>query len=130
MSEQSEIKDRLDHFPTMRPLRDAEELKALQELAAADDHLVLAPTFVVTKHGRIVGYIGLNSLPMFQGWFDQERMGPRDSLTVFNAVENHVRMQGGKHLALLLPLSSPFCGHTESIGYKHLAMVAFRVKQL
>jgi hypothetical protein len=121
---------RLDGFPVLRPLKDADELKHLQAVAARDNHLVLAPTFVVEKEGRIVGYIGLNSLPLFQGWFDTNRMGPRDSLTIFNAVENFCRMQGMKQLGLLLPLTSPFTGRTKELGYEHISTVGLELKKL
>lgn len=128
--------------PVLRPVRDAAELQRLQELAAADNHLVLAPTWVIVKvladghrgnpaQEEIVGYIGLNSLPLFQGWFDTKRINARDSVQIFNIVENLARGQGCQELGLLLPPSSPFAGKPiAALGYKHISVVGLELKLL
>lgn len=120
----------IESGPTLRLLRKAEQLVGLMDMAAADNHRVVAPTFLIEKNGEVVGYIGLNSLPTFQGWFHTKKMNARDSLSIFNQVENLCRMQGMQQLALLLPLTSGFIEHTERLGYQELATVSLQLKQL
>jgi hypothetical protein len=110
----------LDSFPVLRPISNPGELEALQVAAAGDGHLVIAPTFLVEKGGEICGYIGLNSLPLWQGWLHTQRMGPRDSASIFSQVDNVCRLQGQKHLALLLPDTSGFNGVVERFGYSKM----------
>jgi len=124
------MSDLADHLPILRPLRDDEDLLRLQRAAAADNHLVLAPSWVIEKGGDVAGYIGLNSLPIYQGWFHTRRMQARDSLTVFNQVENLCRMRGGREVVLLLPQSSAFREIMSRFGYRHVDTVGLHWKTL
>jgi len=117
-----------DHLPIIRLLRDAEDLRRLEEAAALDRHLVLAPNFVIEKAGQIVGYTGLNTLPLCQGWLHTERMGPRDSLIVFNAMENLARMQGIKALGFLTPSNGSFAPLLGRMGYQIVTDCKFGMK--
>lgn len=124
----------MEHLPVMRPVRDEADLKRLVTAAAQDNHLVLAPTWVIEKGGELAGYIGLNSVPTFQGWFHTAHVGPRDSALIFNQLENLCRMKLGTHgwdqLLLLLPTTSPFRPVMERFGYRHLADAGMWLKGL
>lgn len=119
-----------DQLPTLRPVRDKEDLGQLLKAAAADNHLVLAPTVIIEKAGETAGYLGLNSIPFFQGWFDTQRINARDSALIFNQVENFCRMRGNKQLLLLLPTTSPFRNVMDRFDYLHLADAGMHLKQL
>lgn len=121
--------DVIGGFVTLRPAK-PDDLRALVDAAALDGHRVLAPSHIIDKGGEIAGYIGLNSLPTFQGWFDRGKVKARDSATIFNIVENLCRAQGMRHLALLLPETSDFRGVIDRFGYERLATVTLEVKEL
>lgn len=122
--------DITENLPLLRPVRES-DLEAIMKAAAADGHVALAPNFVIEKGGQIAGYIGLNSLPYFQGWFHTKLIGPRESVLLFNQVENLARGRiGWDQLVLLLPNTSPFCGVIPRFGYRHLSDVGMHLKQL
>jgi hypothetical protein len=119
-----------DQLPLLRPVREA-DLERIMKAAAEDGHLALAPNYVIEKGGEVAGYIGLNSLPYFQGWFHTKLIGPRESVMIFNQVENLARGKiGWDQLVLLLPNTSPFCGLVPRFGYKHLADVGMHIKPI
>lgn len=128
------MNDLTEHLPVLRPVRDEQDLQRLVTAAAEDNHLVLAPTFVIEKGGELAGYIGLNSTPTFQGWFRTDRIGPRDSALIFNQVENICRMKlntpGWDQILLLLPTTSPFRDVMTRFGYRQLAEVGMWLKGL
>ena len=120
-----------DQLPLLRPVRGEEDLERIFKAAAADNHVALAPNFVIEKAGEVAGYIGLNSIPYFQGWFHTQRIGPRESVMLFNQVENLTRMGKAGELMLLLPGSSSFRGAViERFGYRHLVDVGMHIKKL
>lgn len=119
-----------DLLPLIRPLRDAADLRALQEAAAQDNHLVLAPNFVIEKNGEIVGYTGLNTLPLCQGWLHTTRMRPRDSVIVFNHMENLARMQGLQSIGFLTPTNGSFAPLLARMGFQRLTDCKFGIKAL
>jgi len=122
--------DLTGNLPLLRPVRES-DLEAIMKAAAADNHVALAPNFVIEKGGEIAGYIGLNSLPYFQGWFHTKLIGPRESVLIFNQVENIARGRiGWDQLVLLLPNTSPFCGVISRFGYKKLSEVGMHIKPL
>lgn len=125
------MNDLLDNLPLLRPLRGGHDLERLVKAAAADGHLVWGPSHVIEKSGEIVGYIGLNSVPYFQGWFHTKQIGARESVMLFNQVENLARgHREWEQLMLLLPNTSPFCPVIERFGYRHLANAGLHLKTL
>ena len=119
-----------DMLPVLRPLRDKNDLEQLVKAAAADNHLVLAPSFAIEKGGEIAGYIGLNSCAFFQGWFSTKLINARDSALIFNQVENFCRLDRQNQLLLALPRTSPFDEIMERFGYRHLADAGLHHKTL
>lgn len=122
------MSDVLYSFPALRPIRDAKDLELLRSKAEADAHHVIGPSFIFEKHGEIAGYVGINSLPHWHGWFDTQRILPRDSCMLVNQIENHVRLQGAKYLTWMLPTESPFCPIMGRMGYKHASTLKLGVK--
>lgn len=118
-------------LPVLRRLRDPAELEKLVRQAAADGgHVVWGPSHVIEKHGELVGYIGLNSLPYFQAWFDTGKMAPRDSALVIGQVENLCRTADLRQLLALVPNQSPFRSALDRFGYRHLADAGLHLKDL
>jgi hypothetical protein len=120
----------IEPFPIIRPIRDAVELRLLEREAALDNHRVIAPTHLVELKGQIAGYIGINSLPMFQGWWHTERMKARNTLIVMSQVENMLRCNGAKVAGFFVVKGSPFNGFVEKVGYDLLDEGRLMVKAL
>ena len=117
-------------FPTLRPIRSKEEHEALVKEAADDDHRVICPSHIIHQNGQIAGYVGLNSLPVWQGWFHTKRIKGRDSMILFSQCDNFFRMQGVRVAGFFVQKNSPFydlCGH---MGYEQLDEGKLMVKAL
>jgi hypothetical protein len=119
-----------DQLPLVRPVRE-QDLERIMKAAAEDGHMALAPNLIIEKMGEVAGYIGLNSLPYFQGWYSTKLISARESVMLFNQVENLARGKvGWDQLILLLPNTSPFVGVIGRFGYRHLADVGMHIKPL
>lgn len=98
----------------IRPVRE-DDMPALVELAKADNHAVIAPTWVVEKGPQIVGYVG--TVPSVLVWLDTQRTKVRDSLVVMNTYENIMRAQGAGIVAVPCMQSSPLHPLMPKAGY-------------
>ena len=76
----------------LRPVQQG-DLKLLHDLASADGHSVIAPTFYVQKGDSIIGAVGVT--PSVHIWLDTQRTHVRDSLIVMNTYENILEQNGG-----------------------------------
>ena len=120
----------MGNLARLRPLSGVEEYKALKELASADDHAVLAPTLVIEKCGEIVGYVSLNAVPWWTGWFHSTKLYARDTIHLVNDVENLLRPAGHKLVVTLVAPESPFRPVMEKFGYAPAGEAMIGLKQL
>jgi ketopantoate hydroxymethyltransferase len=88
----------------IRHCREA-DVPLLQKVAEADNHTVLAPTFIMEKGEQLVGYLGL--VPSVLVWLDTERVKGRDSLQVMNFYENWLSVNGHQIIAVPCVEKSP-----------------------
>lgn len=100
----------------VRPYREADKVE-LNIAASEDKHGVAAPTHVVLKEGKIVGYLSINAVPTVLMWMHTKNIKVRDSLDVATFFENFISAQG--FLGCLVPMqnSSPIEPYMEKVGY-------------
>lgn len=111
-------------FPRIRQAT-PEDVPILQELAAADGHIVLSPTHVILKGEQMVGYVSSGSIPSVLVWMDTQRTAVRDSLAVENWFCNHLASIGARQLILPCTDKSPFQPFLKRVGYHSLGAVAY-----
>ena len=106
----------------VRPYHPEHDATALEAAAAADAHGPLNPTHMIERHGEIIGYFGVNSLPLFRLWFHSGKMKAGDSTRLLFMMENHYRMAGVDVLGVIINTASPFYpvaargGYVENLG--------------
>lgn len=101
----------------VRPFAPGQDGEALERAAAADRHYPLHPTHVVERHGEIVGYFGVSSLPLYRLWFDSGKVRAGDSARLLFMIENHYRMAGIGLVGTIINTASPFYPVAARGGY-------------
>lgn len=91
---------------------------ALSLAAKSDDHAPLHPTHVILRGDDIIGYYGLNSLPLYRLWFHSEKMKATDSLRVLWHIEQGYREAGIGLIGTVINLQSPFYPCAVRGGYR------------
>lgn len=120
----------LEHYPQVTPILPG-DYEAVRLAAERDKHgPPLAPTHVVTLGGRIVGSVGINSLPLYTLWLDSTLMSPRNTVGVLNVVENTLRMEGREMVATIINQGSPFLPVASRLGYLPATTSTLFLKQL
>lgn len=112
----------------VRPLSSKEDAQKLILLAREDEHTVLFPTHLVTKHGEIVGYGSINAMPMVNVWLHSHKVKARDSLHLLNIAENIAANAGLKQFVMPCSQHSPFFPHMEKLGFKRLGFAELNIK--
>jgi hypothetical protein len=101
----------------VRPYDPQRDVLALAQAAKEDAHHPLNPTHVIERGEEIVGYFGVNSLPLYRLWFHSEKMKAADSLRLLFMIENHYRMAGVPLIATIISTGSPFYPVAARGGY-------------
>lgn len=101
-------------LPRIKPCR-PEDVEMLVALAKADDHVVIAPTYLVEKGQNIVGYIG--TVPSVLIWLDTQRVKVRDSVMVANFFENMMVANNAQIIGVPCAVKSPLRPYLASAGY-------------
>ena len=120
--------DLINKMVIVRPLRDRDELVALNTEAGWDDHSPVLPTHVFDKDGKLSGYASGGALTAVNTWFHTERMKAKDSINVISVLENQNRLSGSG--GTLVPLSdkSPFLPVMSRLGYTNLGKANMMAK--
>ena len=92
-----------------------QDMELLQKCAAADNHSVIEPKFIVEKQGQIIGALGM--VPSITVWMDTQRAKIRDSIEAMEFWENHLRSQGAGVIGVPCVENSPFRNYMEKVGY-------------
>lgn len=115
------IEDRLRSLDArelkVRPYDAQRDARALDAAAKADAHAPLNPTHVIEREGEIVGYFGVNSLPLYRLWFHSEKLKASDSLRLLFMIENQYRMAGVGIIGTIINTESPFYPCAARGGY-------------
>jgi hypothetical protein len=110
------------NLPKLLPYK-PEDLAILEGLAKADGHNVIAPTWLVEKEKRIVGYIG--SAPSVFVWMDSQLCSVRDSICVLDKIENIMLLQGHQVINVPCTDDSPYRKYLEKVGFFNLKAGTF-----
>jgi hypothetical protein len=105
----------------VRPFVAERDALALAAAAQADQHRPLSPTHVIERGEEIVGYFGINSLPLYRLWFHSEKLKASDSTRLLFMIENHYRMAGVGMVATVCNTRSPFYPVAARLGYLEAA---------
>jgi hypothetical protein len=107
-----------------------DKIKRLQAAAAADNHAVLAPTHVMMKGDRIVGYLSLGGMCTVQAWFDSTHKHAADSIKMIEMGEAIMQDKGIRQYAVAVAEESPFTPHMERMGFCKLGTTVLWLKEL
>lgn len=105
-----------------------EDAELLRAAAVTDKHIVVAPTFVVEKDGKIVGYLGIATSVLV--WMDTEQTNVRDSANVLNFFENFLAMREAGIIQVPVVGNSPYLPFMEKVGYSNLGSATMFFKNL
>jgi hypothetical protein len=104
-------------FVRVRPIQHG-ELETLVKQAASDgDHHVIGVTDLVTKDGKVIGYMSIGGITYVHGWMDTRVATARDSYEVLRHVENSVLRWGNDLICIPVPAASPLHDYLPKVGY-------------
>ena len=112
----------------LEPLRDEAQFQALLQAAAADDHVVIAPSHVATQDGQVVGYASLGSIAVVNVWLDSQRVKALDSLRLLKQAESVAKATGLRQYLMPCAHTSPFLPHMERLGFTKLGYTCLHWK--
>ena len=92
------------------------DLEQLSVAAKEDEHLVLAPTHVLEKDGKLVGFLSIAAIPTVFVWMHSKQTGPKDAICVQNFLDN-VMFQNNYVYMVPCKQDSPFYSVMEKLGY-------------
>lgn len=108
----------------------ANQLSALNECAAADQHVAIAPTHLVLKGEQVVGYGSLGGMPTMHVWMDTRHTNALDSVRMLEHAEVAWREKGVRHVLVPCSENSPFAPHMERLGFRRLGPTVLYVKEI
>jgi hypothetical protein len=111
-------------------LMQAEDRDALAKAAAEDEHVVVAPTHVIEKDGKIVGYASLGMVTVLNTWVHSRHVTARDSVMLLREGEKLLAKTGAKVVCLPVAPNSPFLPFVEKLGYTRLGWAGYNLKQI
>lgn len=112
------------------PITTAKEVANVVAAAAEDNHFVLYPSHAVVKHGEIVGYGSICTIPTAHIWLDTKKVTALDSIRLHRELDDLVRREGHGSLVTLCAESSPFYPHMRHFGYCKIAPMTLFLKNL
>lgn len=111
-------------------LMQPEELADLTRAAAADGHVVVAPTHLARKDGEIVGYASIGGIMLINTWAHSRKLVARESFGLLFEVERIAAAMGAKEICLPCSADSPFARYIHKLGYAQLGMASYNIKAL
>ena len=112
----------------IRPIRNADELKAVIECGRADDRAVIGATHMVMKHNQIMG--ALSFIPTVMTWTDTQRFKARDSLALQTFIEGLVASQGGNMVMQPAKDDCPYYPYLKKLNHTNIGKFDLFVKGL
>ena len=105
-------------------------VERLKAAAAADQHIVVAPTHVMLAGEEIMGYLSIGGLPTVQAWFNSAHKNPAHSIRMIEHAETIGRERGMPHYCVAVAAESPFSPHMARMGYDLLGTTNLWIKAL
>jgi hypothetical protein len=112
------------------PIQDEATRLRVIAAAKAEDHYPINPTHWMERDGLVVGYLAINSLPLFTIWLQSGTVHARDTVQLWHTITNHYRMAGAKVVATSINRDSPFYRAKERLGLKELPNEVVCLKEL
>lgn len=106
----------LDQFIQIKPPGSKEEFDALTAAAKVDNHGVIAPTDVIWRGGKQIGFLSIGAVPTTWAWLSTTDFSARDTREVFNFMEAVAR-RAAIGVYVPIPKSSPVHPHMDKLGY-------------
>ena len=116
-----------EQMPRIVPMREA-FARPLNEAALADNHAVIAPTHVVLRGDKIVGYGSVGGMPMMVLWVKSGEVKARESMHLLATGEAIAASLGMKQICVPVVPKSPFYELMPQLGYTQLGEARFNVK--
>lgn len=129
-------KERTRLVPLRQPTSPEEQATMTQRMvelndhAAMDNHITLAPTHLVMKGERVVGYASMGGLPTLNVWMDSQRTHAMDSVRMLEHAEVALREKGVRHFLMPCAENSPFAPHMERLGFRRLGPTVLYIKEV
>ncbi len=117
------------NIATVRPYR-PDDYAELVTNCMNDGHVVIAPTHVVVKDGRIVGYFSLGGIPLCLLWMDTKNATVMDSFVTAQTFENIARANGAQLICTPCVDKSPLLSYMERTGYAEQPGLTMFLKKL
>ncbi len=111
----------------LRPIT-LEDLVALRQAAAEDEHRVVAPTHVIVRGERIVGYASIGAMCLVNCWVDSRTVVARESVECLREIERLAFGTGAEAICLPCAVESPFMNYMGKLGYTRLGLSTYNVK--
>jgi len=112
------------------PITAPEQVQELVQAAAADHHIVIAPSHLAMKEGEVVGYASIGSIPLFNVWLDSRKVQALDSLRLLKNAEAMARQMGVRQYLMPCAHTSPFHPHMERLGFTRLGFSELNWKRI
>lgn len=100
----------------IRPVN-AENIDYVANAAASDGHRIVHPSDVVVKDGKVLGYVGIATVPCLTMWMHTKDAKVRDSMTVLSFVEGMLARNNIKEYFLPCESASPYHHLLEKAGF-------------
>ena len=115
---------------TLRKIKSLAEAPGLREAARFEKHGVLAPSHVVERDGRLVGYASLNRLPLLTGWLSDEEVSQAEGREIIAQLEAEARAAGLTELFFPCTPDCRFLPDMAAMGYHRAGPVTLYLKPL
>lgn len=124
------LSDLIQRLPLIRPVRTPADFERLRLAAEEDEHKVFFPSHSIEKEGELVGYIGLNSMPLLRMWMHTRKMTTRDCVMAMAVAENMLRASGVASMGCLISRESPFLPVVGKLGWTAVGESVVHLKSL
>jgi len=118
-----------DKTKTIR-ITTTEQIHALNDAAAKDNHIILFPSHLVVRGNNIVGYGSVCSMPVAHIWMDKQHAKANDSVFASRQLDQEMKRLGHKFFVTLCHENSPFYPVMDRFGYQKLHPMTLFLKQL
>ena len=113
----------------MRPLTPARR-EQLDALAWRSDHQVMLPTHVIERNAAVVGYVGINSMPIYRIWMRSDDVPARETFELCRCIENHYRMTGVELVGTFIDVDCNCYPYAARNGYSEVPDERLHLKLL
>ena len=108
----------MNFFPKFRQVDSPDEVKKVLAAIAADNDKLIAPNWVVERHGEIIGAASLGVVPLVMVWNHSQKITPKDSMHLKLAYDIAMEAKGHRQYWMACNKHSPYNAHMTQLGFK------------